>query len=157
MTTAREQYILVGQTPVLCEDILEWARWFENAASRIVRQDRLFKGEVLVSTVFLGVDHSFNLVLGEDGPPILFETMTFDKLNLLPEVQQRCSEWLEAEAQHRAVLTKVSGDLKAWKMRLRRTVRRFRNLWVACLRVARSSALRATSPFRSRAHSRTTG
>jgi hypothetical protein len=104
---------------------LEWARWLENT-DRIVRQDRLANGEVLVSTVFLGLDHAFGLCSGKQGSPVLFETMSFDDLELLPEIQERCCEWLEAEAQHRAVLSGVESQLKDWKMRLRRILRRTR-------------------------------
>jgi hypothetical protein len=61
--------------PERVEDVLVWAEWFERASrdrSRIVAQDRDERGtgEVLVSTVFLGLDHSFGV-----GPPRLWETM----------------------------------------------------------------------------------
>jgi hypothetical protein len=63
------RYILIGQTPVPCEDLLEWGRWMQDA-DRIVL--RTVIGEWRVSTVFLGLDHQFG-----QGPPILFETMIF--------------------------------------------------------------------------------
>jgi hypothetical protein len=47
---------------------MRWATWFE-AADRHVRDS--FQGDVRVSTVFLGLDHSVY------GPPQLFETMVF--------------------------------------------------------------------------------
>jgi len=57
--------------PVPEPDLLKWAEWLEGASSqRVVAQDNV--GEVLVSTVFLGLNHSFT-----DGPPILYETMIF--------------------------------------------------------------------------------
>jgi len=58
-------------------DLFVWAAWLERASrdrSRVVAQDRDERagaGDVLVSTVFLGLDHNFS---GE-GPPILWETM----------------------------------------------------------------------------------
>lgn len=61
-----------------CADLLTWARWFEGANRTIVHTVGKMKacdvnaGEITVSTVFLGLDHSFG------GPtPILFETMVF--------------------------------------------------------------------------------
>ena len=66
-----ERYILVNGEPQACEDLLTWARWFEEASEeRIVAQDRI--GDVRISTVFLGLDHSFG-----QGDPLLFETMIF--------------------------------------------------------------------------------
>jgi hypothetical protein len=55
--------------PVACEDPLTWAKWFETANRRVVR-DELPGGSV--STVFLGLDHAFG-----GGPPLLWETMVF--------------------------------------------------------------------------------
>ena len=64
------QYILDEYgNPVLEFNAVKWAEWFETA-DRHIAQD-IF-GDVKVSTVFLGLDHSFN-----DGVPILYETMIF--------------------------------------------------------------------------------
>jgi hypothetical protein len=52
--------------------LLEWARWFENHPDRVIEQTQV-SDAVLVSTVFLGLDHRF----GREGPAILFETMVF--------------------------------------------------------------------------------
>lgn len=65
-------YVLddAGQ-PVAC-DADAWARWFETSCDeRVVAKTEPTSG-VEVSTVFLGLDHSF-----DDGPPIIFETMVF--------------------------------------------------------------------------------
>lgn len=58
--------------PVQELDMLKWARWFQEHNSD--RQIALTKlpGDVTVSTVFLGLDHSF-----EPGKVLLFETMIF--------------------------------------------------------------------------------
>lgn len=56
--------------PELCENVIQWARWFENGDARIVASDRV--GDVRVSTVFVGLDHSYG-----DGEPLLWETMIF--------------------------------------------------------------------------------
>lgn len=58
------------RTPLQVDDVLVWGRWFEEN-NRLVKQDT--KDDVLVSTVFLGIDHSF---IG-DGPPVLWETLVF--------------------------------------------------------------------------------
>lgn len=115
-------YILVGQTPVPCDDLMEWAAWFEEADRRVFET---CAGDYRVSTVFLGLDHSFG-----HGPPILFETMIFlntpearlrpdesftdwcerrrelTKEDELDSYQRRAASWLEAEAEHEvAVMT----------------------------------------------------
>lgn len=56
--------------PVPEPDLNKWCRWFEKA-NRVVRQDKVSRN-VLVSTVFLGFDHSFGT-----GEPVLWETMIF--------------------------------------------------------------------------------
>lgn len=72
-------------------DVVAWAKMFENTEKRIVRKTEI-KG-VFVSTVFLGLDHSFS-----GGPPLLFETMIFGgKHN---DSQWRYSTWEEALAGH---------------------------------------------------------
>jgi hypothetical protein len=62
--------------PEPTEDAIAWGLWFERATkdrSRIVAQDRDERPgapDVLVSTVFLGLDHAFTA-----GPPVLWETL----------------------------------------------------------------------------------
>jgi hypothetical protein len=89
-------YRLVGQTPVPCDDLIEWAQAFEPS-NRRVRLTRI--GRFRVSTVFLGLDHNWGF-----GPPILFETMTFvdDGIDAegMNERDDRYATWLEAEAGH---------------------------------------------------------
>lgn len=85
-----DKYKLEGKTIIPCHDLMEWARWMEDA-NRHVRVEK--KGDVRVSTVFLGLDHSF-----DDGPPLLFETMIFGGPH--DGFQERCSTWEEAEKQH---------------------------------------------------------
>lgn len=53
------------------EDIMEWARLIEQREYAEVAVDHV--GDVVVSTVWLGIDHNW---LGH-GPPIIFETMIF--------------------------------------------------------------------------------
>lgn len=79
--------------PVVMDDAFEWARWFEDTEKRRVARTEL-DGGVLVSTVFLGLDHNF---FGS-GPPILFETMIFG--GKYDQYMQRYSTWKEAEEGH---------------------------------------------------------
>lgn len=55
--------------PVQATTPRDWGLWYE-AADRVVAADEV--GDVLISTVFLGVDHSH-----VSGPPVLWETMAF--------------------------------------------------------------------------------
>ena len=83
-----DKYILDGHTPKQVKDLMEWANWFETA-DRVVAKTTVRNLEV--STVFLGIDHSFG-----GSVPILFETMIFGGENY----QERYATWEEAEAGH---------------------------------------------------------
>lgn len=66
-------YILDAEgNPVAEPNPLAWARWFEehNNDRQVARTE--LPDSVTVSTVFLGLDHSF-----EPGKVLLFETMIF--------------------------------------------------------------------------------
>ena len=96
------KYILEEKEPKATEDLMEWANWFERA-DRHVAETKLANG-VRVSTVFLGLDHSFN---GE--VPILFETMIFGgKHN---EYQERYTTWDKAEDGHKQAVKLAKGEL----------------------------------------------
>ena len=89
-------YVLKCETiPVEAEDIMEWRDFFDSDTDRIVKRE--YVGDVFISTVFLGVDHSGTL----DGPPILFETKIFggDYDGLI----ERYSTFEEAKAGHKRI------------------------------------------------------
>lgn len=86
------KYTLYGHTPMPASDLLAWAKSFETT-NRIVQQTYL-PNDVRVSTVFLGLDHRF----GDNGPPLVFETMIFGGPQ--DSYQERYSTWEEAEAGH---------------------------------------------------------
>lgn len=94
-----ENYILEGKKAVPC-DVITWAKWFEKA-DRHVAKDTF--GDVFVSTVFLGINHSFG-----NGPPMLFETMVFG--GPLDQEQERCSTWDEAKKMHSAMVERVKAN-----------------------------------------------
>jgi hypothetical protein len=77
---------------------MTWGRFMENIKARRVGDHTI--GNARVSTVFLGLDHSFG-----DGPPVLFETMVFG--GPLDQEQERCCTWEEAEAMHAAMVARV--------------------------------------------------
>ena len=92
-----DKYILRDKTPILEPDLLACGRWFgENrAVARTVIKD------TTISTVFLGIDHSFS----DDGPPILFETLVFG--GPLNDEQARYATWDEAEKGHATIVERV--------------------------------------------------
>lgn len=96
------KWILQDRVPVPCDDLLEFARWFEQA-DRHIALTYLGDG-VTVSTVFLGMDHNFG-----DGPPLLFETMCFG--SSLNEEQRRYSTYDEAEIGHAVMVRRVRESL----------------------------------------------
>jgi hypothetical protein len=97
------QYILKGREPVRVYDVLVWAKWFEKAPRHVGRTE--IRPGVVVSTVFLGIDHSFGF-----GPPLLFETMVFRDDH--GDEEERCSTWEQAEEQHKCVCERVAGEIR---------------------------------------------
>lgn len=93
-----DKYILDGKTPVICEDLMTWAKWYEKA-DRVVKRTEL-PGNILVSTIFLGLDHSFFT-----DAPQLFETMIFGGEQ--DGYQERYSTWEEAEKGHEQAIKLV--------------------------------------------------
>lgn len=98
--------------PVMEPDLLKWAAWFEERGTRIVRQTVVragkiiedvtgttpkkpkVAGDILVSTVFLSLDHGW----GTD-KPVLWETMMFPDANGC-EYQERYSSKEDALIGH---------------------------------------------------------
>lgn len=93
------KYILVDKKPVLEPDVYKWGQWIEKSP-RHVGQDDI--GDARVSTVFLGLDHSFITV----GAPVLFETMVFG--GKFDEQQERYRTYEEAEEGHKRWVTKIA-------------------------------------------------
>src|SRR5262245_16629484 len=91
-------YVLVGQTPVHEPDLFKYLEWRGaiDDDGMIVRKDQI--GATEVSTVFLGLDHSF----GRGNRRQLFETAFFINGNVT--IYARCATWAEAEQQHAAAL-----------------------------------------------------
>jgi hypothetical protein len=85
-------YVLRGKTPVQV-DLLTWGRWFEDIKKRRIAFTQI-TADIFVSTIFLGIDHSF----GDTHLPILFETMIMGDGS---DTQQwRCAFYNQALKQH---------------------------------------------------------
>jgi hypothetical protein len=93
-----EYYVLEGHIPIPV-DRLTWANSFERLHRHVAQSKR---DDITVSTVFLGLNHSFG---GEE--PMLFETMIFGMADD-KEYQTRCSTWEKAEEMH-AKACKIAG------------------------------------------------
>lgn len=106
-----------GRTPVLIDDeddAVRVRRWGcgmkelrRTKGMRVALTEGLGRdGKYRVSTVFLGLDHSFSF--GKDLPPVLFETMVFHADTGGRDYDcERYHTWEEAEAGHAAVVEKV--------------------------------------------------
>jgi len=81
--------------------LLSWAEevWGEGDGRRVAFTE--VAPGVEVSTVFLGIDHNHT----GKGPPVLFETMTFDDYG--GGDQWRYSTWAEAVAGHNAAVDRL--------------------------------------------------
>jgi len=83
---------------VPCSDVIEWGKFFQDSDRRRVARTEI--GDVLVSTVFLGIDHRWG-----DGPPLIFETMVFG--GELDQEMDRYSTWEEAIKGHETMVKRV--------------------------------------------------
>lgn len=67
-------YVLDAEgNPVLEPDVVKWAKWQQSAARHV---GYWACGDYCVSSVFLGVDHSFSSMM-TGRTPVLWETMVF--------------------------------------------------------------------------------
>lgn len=95
----REFYRLEGKTPVPAD----------IGSFKIEHIEQTEKDNTKVSTVFLGIDHSF----GYGGPPVLFETMIFGGEQ--DGYQERCCTYDEAIAMHAKACQIAFGMIDARK------------------------------------------
>ena len=84
-------YVLLGRTPIAV-DAMTWAKALNNNICRVAHDE--IDGRVIVSTVFLGLDHNF----GNKGDPVLFETMTLG--GPLDQQMRRYCTYAQAERGH---------------------------------------------------------
>ena len=84
--------------PIKTQSIQEYIDW-ETDEKRIVKQDNI--GKVIVSTVFLGLDHSYGRSI-----PILWETMIFEGEH--DGYQDRYSSYEDALKGHQKALDLIN-------------------------------------------------
>jgi len=66
----------------------DWAEAFEDLEYRTVARDQI--GDLEVSTIWLGLDHSFL----PESRPLIFETMIFDcSTEAVAEMRERMKDW----------------------------------------------------------------
>lgn len=128
-----EHYILDDSGEPVPVDLMTWGRWWEDSDKRIVLQDhpnirsrgtrtkgrygRPSRRRLMVSTVFLGLDHNWG-----DGPPVLWETMIFG--GPFNEYQERYRSRLDALRGHQQALGLVELFVAAPR-RLKKALRKF--------------------------------
>lgn len=83
-------------------DVLQWSKLFEDKSRKV---DRTEIGEYVISTVFLGINHSFN----PNSEPQVFETMVFHpaKSDYLDLFCERYATWDEAMEGHKLAVKGV--------------------------------------------------
>jgi hypothetical protein len=99
-------YLLTKDKKIKKVEIEEWMNFFEDVKNRQLFKDTFkrkgSKEDVLVSTVFLGINHNF---MG--GKPLLFETMVFNSETELDGEPFRYETFKQAEKGHYKILEKL--------------------------------------------------
>lgn len=101
------------------KDTETWARMLETEA-RHVGLKKLWFGSIVISTVWLGIDHDFSYgalrrSLDEPNPhPIIFETMVFIRGRSGEQWRYRTID--EAEAGHKRAVRKMLNPVAVFKM-----------------------------------------
>ena len=81
------------------DDVLLWAKDFENIEKKRVARNE--KNGIVVSTVWMGLDHRF----GDEGKPLIFESMVFNDEGD-EQVQERYSTEQESIEGHKKLVNK---------------------------------------------------
>jgi len=96
------KYILINKKAVKCNNPSTWAKELEIANRQVAYKE--ING-IAISTVFLGLDHSWN-----GPPPLLFETLVFG--GALDGEMFRYETWEEAEKGHAIMVKRVKKKIK---------------------------------------------
>ena len=104
-----DKYILMDKEVHPVYDLIAWGRWMQDHSRRI---ERTRVGDIIISTVFLGLDHSHG-----NRPPILFETMCFRDKNRNPksgvamdDCMERYATYDEAIIGHNKMVEFIGGS-----------------------------------------------
>ena len=91
----------------------QWAQQLEDMRSNNSKHvaDECI-GDIRISTVWLGLDHGFNLHNSKNYRPLVFETMVFKDGNGLECYCRRYSTWEEAELGHERAIQWVREGCK---------------------------------------------
>jgi len=106
-------YILKGHEPIPVERATITSFSEDQRRVALTTVENPLTGNADVSTVFLGLDHSFG-----GGPPQIFETMVFG--GLYDEEQIRYSTWDEAVAGHNKMVEAIQNAERAAQLRTRK-------------------------------------
>jgi len=98
-------YILDAEGEPKPAELLEWAKWFEDAANRQLARTEV-KPDVTVSTIFLGLDHNFC-----SGKPVLWETVIFGGPR--SEEMYRYTNEVAALKKHAKIVEELREDLES--------------------------------------------
>lgn len=119
-----DKAILVGKEVVPCDDLLKWGEWFQNPLNRIVARTILNQRKrIWVSTVFLGIDHSFGF-----GKPLWFETMIFG--TSINEKQARYHDYDSALKGHQKMVKSAvqARQIRSDRLDLAKSLKKLRKL-----------------------------
>lgn len=95
-------YILDNNNKPVAKPVLEASQWLEdNDHRRILKRDEI--GGILVSTVFLGLDHAWDSDI-----PVLWETMIFGGEH--DQYQERYTSYKDALEGHEFALTLITKE-----------------------------------------------
>lgn len=95
-------YILDNNNKPIPKPVLEASQWLDdNDHRRIVKRDEI--GDILVSTVFLGLDHAW-----DSDTPVLWETMIFGGEH--NQYQERYTSHKDALEGHEKALTLITKE-----------------------------------------------
>jgi hypothetical protein len=94
-------YILRADHVAVPVDLLTWARWFDAPTTRRTVARTVDADGVIVSTVFLGLDHAWP----RTGPRQIFETLVVG--GPCHHTLARYATWAQAEAGHAAMCARV--------------------------------------------------
>jgi len=96
-------YILNNNNNPIATPMVEAAEWLEEGSDRrTIKRDEI--GDILVSTVFLGLDHAW--IPG--GKPVLWETMIFGGEH--DQYQERYTSHEDALEGHKKALTLITKE-----------------------------------------------
>lgn len=115
-------YILKDKLAIPCGDVSEWSEFMSRGDRTVARTQY---ENIVISTVFLGIDHRYN----KKGDPVLFETMIFededygnpvsfslsDKNSSIFGDNKRYSFYGEAEEGHKKICEEVISRLNEAK------------------------------------------